>query len=62
VTTTLFFSDAFSGVVTIEKLKKEYKKMNSGGSVLVAELWDALVAHIQAIVSTNSALIGFVST
>eukprot|EP01034_Spumella_vulgaris_P023191 gene23191-29386_t len=45
--------DAFSGVVTLDKLKKEHKKGRSPAAAV--ELWEGLAAHLQKVVEINSA-------
>ena len=51
-------SEAFSGVVTLDKLRKEYKRVGPPG---VQQLWDALAAHLQAQVAANSTNLSFLS-
>ena len=51
---------AFAGVVTIEKLKKEYKKTIPGGTQL-QELWDLLSSHMQTLMESNSAHLDYIS-
>eukprot|EP01036_Dinobryon_divergens_P026690 gene26691-35366_t len=51
---------AFAGVVTIDKLKKEYKKTIPGGTQL-QELWDLLSSHMQTLMESNSAHLDYIS-
>ncbi|KAJ1436611.1 hypothetical protein B484DRAFT_477606 [Ochromonadaceae sp. CCMP2298] len=44
-------AEAFSGVVSLEKLKKEYKRVGLGAGVL----WDKLAAHLCRIVAGHNA-------
>ena len=53
-------SGAFAGVVTIDKLKKEYKKTVPGGMQL-QELWDLLSSHMQTLMEANSAHLDYIS-
>ena len=54
------FRAAFAGVVTIDKLKKEYKKTVPGGQQL-QELWDLLSSHLQNLVEANTANLDYIS-
>lgn len=42
--------EAFSGVVTMDKLRKEHKKAALGGSLV----WDVVVGHLQTLVELNT--------
>jgi len=53
-------SGAFAGVVTIDKLKKEYKKTVPGGMQL-QELWELLSSHMQTLMEANSAHLDYIS-
>lgn len=43
-------NDVLIGIVTIDRLKKEYKKVNKGH----LELWSAIIAHLQRVVDVDS--------
>lgn len=58
--TYTIFRAAFAGVVTIDKLKKEYKKTVPGGQQL-QELWDLLSNHLQNLVEANTANLDYIS-
>jgi hypothetical protein len=51
-------SDSFSGVMTIDKLKKEYKRIAVPGTV---QLWDRMVNHLQKLVELNYNNLSFLS-
>eukprot|EP01032_Pedospumella_encystans_P008181 gene8181-9740_t len=50
-------SEAFTGVMTMEKLKKEYKRGPAG----VLQLWDRLVAHLMRLVEHSANALNFLS-
>lgn len=52
-------SDAFTGVVTIDKLKKEYKKNGPPG---ILQLWEAIASHLQKLVEANISNLAYLST
>ena len=54
-----YYRDAFTGVMTLEKLRKEYKRIGPAG---VVQLWETLTAHLQRLVAHKSNSLDFLST
>lgn len=54
-----YYRDAFTGVMTLEKLRKEYKRIGPAG---VVQLWEMLTAHLQRLVAHKSNSLDFLST
>lgn len=52
--------EAFTGVVTLDKLHKEHRKA-AAHPASVAELWAALVQHLQKVVESHSAALAGLS-
>lgn len=48
------------GVMTLDKLKKEHKKLPSPGPVL--EMWECMTSHLQKLVEANSTYLTTLST
>ncbi len=55
-----FRREAFTGVVTLDKLRKEHRKHGSHPSSVV-ELWDSLTQHLQKLVESHSAALSHLS-
>jgi hypothetical protein len=51
-------SDAFTGVMTMDKLKKEYKRASPAGTL---QLWERLVSHLQKLVEYSEGSLTFLS-
>ena len=57
--TSILHSDAFTGVMTIDKLKKEYKRAGPPG---ILQLWDKLATHLLRLVNLHYNNLNFLST
>ena len=53
-----FHREAFAGVVTMDKLRKELKKSHIAG---VLHFWDAIIKHLQNLVEVDEKAVEYLA-